>query len=325
MNAIYQYLGIPFGYLLRWIYYSVGFENYAISIVLLTLFARLLMVPSTISQQKGQAKMQRLNAKIRKIQTKYAGDQRKIQEETQALYQREGYNPMSAGCMPMLVQFLLLFGLIGAIYYPLRSLLPDITETQKQSMIEGLKTLMEQKAITIKSFNEKSLMNELYILKFADELQHLGIEGVSDAVFNSIKNLGFNFFGLFSLGDVPMEDGAANKLIWIIPVLSFLSSFGTGIYSQIHQKKTNPTAKQNAAMMGCMSFGMPLMSLFFVVRFPVGIGIYWIASSVFGFLSTVLIGHFYSPAKMIARIMVDETVERRSREEVIKRAAANKE
>ena len=56
MTVLYEYLGIPFGWLLRLIYNSVGFQNYAISIVLLTLFARLLMIPSTISQQKGQAK-----------------------------------------------------------------------------------------------------------------------------------------------------------------------------------------------------------------------------------------------------------------------------
>ena len=78
-------------------------------------------------------------------------------------------------------------------------------------------------------------------------------------------------------------------------------------------------------MMGCMTLGMPLFSLYFVVNYPAGIGIYWIASSIFGFLSTVIIGQVYNPNKMIARIMVDETIERRSKEEVIKRAAANKE
>ena len=56
MTGLYEILGVPFGFLLRLIYDTIGFGNYAISIVLLTLFARLLMVPSTISQQKGMAK-----------------------------------------------------------------------------------------------------------------------------------------------------------------------------------------------------------------------------------------------------------------------------
>ena len=78
-------------------------------------------------------------------------------------------------------------------------------------------------------------------------------------------------------------------------------------------------------MMGCMTFGMPLFSLYFVVNYPAGIGIYWIASSIFGFLTTVIIGHFYNPKKMIAKLMVDETIERRSKENNIKAAAEIKE
>ena len=120
---MYQVLGIPFGFLLDLIYQTIGFGSYAVSIILLTLITRFLTVPSSISQQKGMAKTQRIQSKIRKIQTKYAGDQRKIQEETTALYQREGYNPMGAGCTPMLIQFVILFGLIGAIYYPLTNFL----------------------------------------------------------------------------------------------------------------------------------------------------------------------------------------------------------
>jgi YidC/Oxa1 family membrane protein insertase len=90
------------------------------------------------------------------------------------------------------------------------------------------------------------------------------------------------------------------------------------------QKKTNP-AMSNNPMMGCMTLGMPLFSLYFVVNYPAGIGIYWIASSIFGFLTTVIIGHFYNPKKMIAKLMVDETIERRSKENNTKLIIKNKE
>jgi YidC/Oxa1 family membrane protein insertase len=98
----------------------------------------------------------------------------------------------------------------------------------------------------------------------------------------------------------------------------------TGVHSMIKQKQTNPAAANNP-MMGCMMFGMPLLSLFFVINYPIGIGVYWIASSVFGFISTVLIGHFYSPKKTLAKLMIDETVARRSKEENIKLIAAKKD
>lgn len=80
---MYQVLGIPFGYLLDLIYQTIGVGSYAVSIILLTFITRLLTIPSTISQQKGMAKTQRMQSKIRKIQTKYAGDQKKFRKKPQ--------------------------------------------------------------------------------------------------------------------------------------------------------------------------------------------------------------------------------------------------
>ncbi|MBQ2846976.1 MAG: YidC/Oxa1 family membrane protein insertase [Clostridia bacterium] len=317
MTVLYEILGVPFGFLLRLIYDTIGFGNYAISIVLLTLFARLLMIPSSISQQKGMAKTQRMQAKIRKIQTKYAGNQQKIQEETTALYQREGYNPMNAGCAPMLFQFVLLFGLIGAIYYPLSHFLTGISDAEIKLLSDAVKTLGNSK------FANSTHLSELLIIQNINDPALQNIAGVSEATYEAIKSVNFDFFGLFSLGDVPMNHKEIH-VIWVIPVLSFLSSMATGLYSQIKQKKSNP-AMANNPMMGCMTFGMPLFSLYFVVNYPAGIGIYWIASSIFGFLSTVIIGHIYNPKKMIAKLMVDETVERRSKENNMKLIAKNKE
>lgn len=321
MTFLYETLGVPFGFLLRLIYESIGFQNYAVSIILLTFISRLIMIPSSVSQQKGMAKTQRLQPKIRRIQTKFAGDQRRIQEETTALYQREGYNPMNAGCAPMLVQFLLLFGLIGAIYYPLSNFLPGISDTEIKLLTDAVGKL------DLGSATNSTHLAELLVIQHIDSLQ--GIAGVSQATYDAIKAIDFNFFGLFSLGDVPSNYkdfgtfGAKAVAIWMIPALSFLSSLASGIYSQIKQKKTNPSMAKNPAM-GCMTFGMPIFSLLIVVNYPVGIGIYWIASSVFGLLSTIVIGHFYSPKKTIAKIMVDETVERRSRENNLKLVAADR-
>ncbi len=320
MTGLYEVLGIPFGFILRFLYDTIAFDNYAIAIILLTLLARIFMIPSSISQQKGMVKTQRIQSKIRKIQAKYAGNQQKIQEETNALYQREGYNPMGAGCAPMLVQFLLLFGLIGAIYYPLSNFLYNSEVTKAE--IEVL----------TKAVNELGLMGntksthlvELIIIQNIDKLREVVGSGVSETAYAAIENINFDFFGLFSLGDIP-KGHAWNNVIWAIPVLSFVSSMATGLYSQIKQKQTNPAMQSNAMMTGCMTLGMPLFSLYFVVGYPAGIGIYWIASSIFGFLSTVIIGHFYNPKKMMARLMVDETVERRSRENNIKLTAERKE
>ena len=310
---MYQVLGIPFGYLLDWIYQTIGFGSYAVSIILLTLITRLLTVPSSITQQKGMAKTQRIQSKVRKIQTKYAGDQRRIQEETTALYQREGYNPMSAGCTPMLLQFVILFGLIGAIYYPLTNFLHFTKED-----VEILKSAL--------ALDSKNIQAELLVMENIDKLKVLFAEGKLKGIEASqlamIENVDFKIFGI-SLGVKPTDKGVTNW-VWLVPVLSFLTSMLSGVYSMIKQKQQNPAAG-GGPMMGCMMFGMPLLSLYFVINYPIGIGVYWIASGLFGFISTVIIGYFYSPKKTLARIMIDETVERRSKEENAKRIAAKKD
>lgn len=317
MEALYKVLGVPFGFALSLIYELV--QNYAFAIILLTLLTRFLMVPSSIKQQKSMAKTQRMQAKIRKIQQKYAGDQKKIQEETSALYQRENYNPMNMGCSSMIWQFVILFGLIGAIYYPLSNFL-RIEEGQIETLVAALKTL--------KISPKSTLQGELYVVAHIEEIiaaynnGKLALKGVSSETLEAISGVNFKIFGI-SLGAIPQGTPFPN-VIWLVPILSFASSLLTGIYSMIKQKRQNPDTQNNAMMMGCMTLGMPIMSLVFVVQYPIGVGIYWIASSVFGFISTLIIGHFYSPKKTLAKIMVEETIERRSKEENTKQIAAHK-
>jgi len=74
-----------------------------------------------------------------------------------------------------------------------------------------------------------------------------------------------------------------------------------------------------------MTFGMPLFSVYFTFLFPVGIGIYWIASNIFAFIQTVVISFTHSPQKMTAKLMIEETIQRRSREENLKRVASMKD
>ena len=76
MSAIYEILGVPFGFVLKVIFDTV--KNYGVALILFTLFARLLMLPSSIHQQKGTAKTQRLQPKLRKIQEKNSLQKAKV-------------------------------------------------------------------------------------------------------------------------------------------------------------------------------------------------------------------------------------------------------
>ena len=84
-----------FGFLFRILF---GFiSDYGIALIIFTVFFRLLLLPSAVKQQKSQAKTVRLQPKLRRIREKYQDyspqeRQQKIQQETNELYQQEGYS-----------------------------------------------------------------------------------------------------------------------------------------------------------------------------------------------------------------------------------------
>lgn len=303
-----DYIITPFAWLLRTFYY-LG-ENYVLALLLFAIVFKIVLLPSSISQQKGMAKQQRLQPKVRRIQAKFAGDQKKIQEETQALYQREGYNPMNAGCLPMLIQLPIIYVLYEVIYNPLKYVLRidsgvlDALKTAAQGLSDKTiaSRLLEQSVI--KNFDQiKGVITDGTVLKnieqFIDKFTLFGISLGEQPNFSTLKNW------------ASADKGA--KLLLLIPLISGLTSLLTGIITFVRQKQTNPEMAKNPTS-GCMTFMMPLMSVYFTFLFPAGIGLYWIFQNILSAIQMVILNHTYSNEKVMARMMVAETIERRSKE-----------
>jgi len=315
MTFLYDVLGVVFGPIMAVIYAVV--RNYGVAIVLFTIFCRILMLPSSVSQQKNQAKNQRIQYKMRKINEKYKGDRQRLAQEQQEFYKREGYNPMSAGCSGgMMLQFPIIFGLIAAIYRPLQYTVKVPSDIITALSEKAAEILGDPKLVA------NNLQIQLRITENIGKFRDLFGEGkLSMLEFDKIQAFAENFKFLgFNLGVTPREGGSA--IYYLIPVLVGVSSMVTSVYTMLRQRQTNPGQQQNAVMMMVMSLGMPLMSVWFSLSFPVGIGIYWIVSSLVALLQIVVLGWTHPPQKMLARSMVDETIERRSRENSRKKIAA---
>ena len=115
MNFIYILSG-PLGYVMEWIYKLL--PSYGWDIILFTLLINIVKIPLQTSQQKSMAKMSAFQPMIAEIQTKYKDKPEKQQAELMKLQQDFGYKP-TAGCLPMLLNFLVIFGVIGVVYNPL--------------------------------------------------------------------------------------------------------------------------------------------------------------------------------------------------------------
>ena len=80
-----------------------GYMNLGIAIIIFTLLIKLAMSPITFKSFMSQAKMKVLRPEISALNDKFGKDAMKKQQETMALYNKAGVNPM-AGCIPALIQ-----------------------------------------------------------------------------------------------------------------------------------------------------------------------------------------------------------------------------
>lgn len=92
-------------------------HNYGLAIVLLTVAIRLALWPLNSAQTRSMRKMQELQPKLKALQEKFKDNPQKMQEAMMKFYSENSFNPM-AGCLPMLVQLPIFFGLYGALSSP---------------------------------------------------------------------------------------------------------------------------------------------------------------------------------------------------------------
>ena len=285
MNALYDIVGVPFGYLMRLIYSLCN--NYAVAIILFTVITKILLFPVNYKTQKGAARMQLLNPKMEKLRKSFANNPQRLQEEQQKLYQQEGVNPMGS-CLPMFIQMFLLFGVIDVIYKPITHIL----NISKNVITDACK---------IAGADTKNLRCELITIEQvrnnADSYSSLSEKFLSKV---SEFNEKFTIFGA-NLGKTPTlhPDSWTKEAIILcaIPFLAGLSQLLVSVYSQIHQKKTNPAAQPGGGCMAVMMYGMPLLSIWFAFQVPAGVGFYWIWSSIFSFLITFALNCYFTPER----------------------------
>jgi YidC/Oxa1 family membrane protein insertase len=92
--------------------------NAGVSIIIFTIFMRLLTVPFTLKALRSSRNMQAVQPLVKQVQRDYPKDRAKQQEETMKIYRDYGINPAS-GCFPMLLQLPIFFGLFSALSFVL--------------------------------------------------------------------------------------------------------------------------------------------------------------------------------------------------------------
>ncbi|MGD7002525.1 membrane protein insertase YidC [Corynebacterium halotolerans] len=88
--------------------------TWVLSIIFLTFTIRLILVKPMVKQMRSSRKMQEMQPKLQAIREKYKNDQQKMMEESRKVQKEAGVNPL-AGCIPVLVQVPVFFGLFHVL------------------------------------------------------------------------------------------------------------------------------------------------------------------------------------------------------------------
>lgn len=305
--GIMEPIFLLFGWLIR-IFYNF-FGNYGISIIALTIFIRLCLVPLNIKSQKSMLKMQAMSGKTAELQRKYGDNKEKYQEELMKLQRENGIG--FSGCLLPFLQLFFLIPMYQIVSAPLRFVAQVPSENIK-AMIE----LANDKELTegVRGLRENFHIGLIQIL---DTNEGFLSECISKGYISMGQLVDLNFFGM-DLTKIPSWNPVtiiSNPGLYV-PLLSFpvLVLLTTLISNQLikvlkpdykeqkeakEREKNNParqgqsatpgTADSAEASMKMMNYMMPVLMLVTTFTLPAAMGLYWVVGGVMGILTQLIV------------------------------------
>ena len=291
MNFFYI-LSAPLGYVMEWIYKLL--PNYGWDIILFTLLINIVKIPLQLSQQKSMAKMSAFQPMLQEIQTKYKNKPEKQQEEMLKLQQDYGYKP-TAGCVPMLLNFLVIFGVIGVVYNPLERIFH----------ISAAALAAAGEALTAAGVSFTAITRDTNIIAqvVAGNSSVIGCFSADQIATITEFSQHMNFLGI----DLTRIPQIGLSLDLVLPLLSVVTMF---LSTHISMKASG---QQMQGSMKVTMYLMPLMYLFFCFTYPLAFSLYYVISNIVMTVQTQVMRKIYDPEKM--RKEVEAQIEEKKKQQ----------
>lgn len=243
----------------------LGGFKWAAAIIALTLIVRTLLLPLAIKQIRSMREMQRLQPELNRLKQKYRNDRNAMNQETMALYQREGINPL-ASCLPMFAQFPVLF----AMYAALRRFTPiALSDLSRLSSYVAKHHVSAAKAVqTLKIRMDAHKLQT--IATYAERHR----ESLYSAAFHTHVVVRMPFLGLGDLSNHALQNPAGWLLIVLMSALSFLSTLQFNMGQTEQQKR--------------MQLLMPLFFIVLFLRYPAALLLYWTTQQAYQFVQQTI-------------------------------------
>ena len=296
MNFFYI-LSAPLGYVMEWIYKLL--PNYGWDIILFTLLINLVKIPLQLSQQKSMAKMSAFQPMLQEIQTKYKDKPEKQQEEMLKLQQDYGYKP-TAGCVPMLLNFLVIFGVIGVVYNPLERIFH----------ISAAALASAGEALTAAGVSFTAITRDTNIIAqvVAGNSGVIGCFSADQIATITEFSQHMNFLGI----DLTRIPQIGLSLDLVLPLLSVITMF---LSTHISMKASG---QQMQGSMKLTMYMMPLMYLFFCFTVPCAFSLYYVVSNILMTVQSIFMKKIYDPEKMKEEVLAEMAARKKEQKRGVK-------
>ena len=276
MNFLETIISTPLGYIMEFCYMVV--QSFPLALFIFTILTRLLLFPLNIKQQRSMVKSSAMQGKVKEIQQKYASDKEKQREELQKLYAEEKMNPMS-GCLPLLIQLPILYGLIYVIYKPLTYILHVPQE------------VINRAVAALSNISANDMYAQLHVINQYDTV----VQQVPELANYGVQNMDMNLFGIMNLGETPSF--SQFSWLWLIPIASVVFQILQVFVMNYFNKRNGMPVTKSFLMI----IVMPLIFFFIAFSVPGGVGFYWACGSLVAILQTCVTSTIYSPGRINAR------------------------
>lgn len=107
-------MGEFFLQIILFIYNSLAWQNLGLTIILIAVITRIIFYPFVKQQTRYSKKMNELQPHLAALKKKHQNNQQALTKAQMELFTQHGINPLM-GCLPAVVQIIILFGLFGAL------------------------------------------------------------------------------------------------------------------------------------------------------------------------------------------------------------------
>jgi YidC/Oxa1 family membrane protein insertase len=248
------------------LFYRILGQNLGVAILVFSLVLIFLLRPLTKPYMKSMKRIKEMEPQLAKLRKKFGTDKLKMSQAQAALYKENKINP-TAGCLPYILQFIVLIALFQVFTAALSG--PDIASGKLNELLYA----------PIKFAADERINTKFFYLDISKP----------DAF--PVPGIPFKLPGLFLI---------------LATIAQFLSVKITAPYLSKEQKIAKKTKSQvddmQVAMQSSMTYTLPLMTLVFGLSFPSGLALYWLVFSIVNVWQQVSMSGWGSLTPFIKRL-----------------------